>query len=130
MVVFANGEADNSQYRLFKIKEAPASDDLRALAEVLERRFEHKEWQFPDFILIDGGKPQIDFVSKVLEARHINIPFVGISKYAGDKLVFSKKTKKTFRQMVENMKPILLKVREEAHRFAIKASRRKRGNRF
>ena len=130
MVVFTAGEPDNAQYRLFKIKEAPANDDLRALQEVLERRFNHDEWQRPDFILIDGGKPQIDFVSKVLEARHINIPFVGISKYAGDKLVFSKKTKKTFRQLVENMKPILLKAREEAHRFAIKASRKRRGLRY
>jgi len=130
MVVFTNGEPDNEQYRLFKIKSAPANDDLRALAEVLERRFNHSEWQSPDFILIDGGKPQIDFVSKVLEERHINIPFVGISKYGGDKLVFSKKTGKNFRQLVENMKPLLLKVREEAHRFALKASRRKREKRF
>lgn len=130
MVVFTAGEPDNTQYRLFKIKEAPANDDLRALQEVLERRFNHDEWQHPDFILIDGGKPQIDFVSKVLENRHINIPIVGISKYGGDKLVFSKKTKKTVKELMDNMKSLFLKVREEAHRFALRASRRKRGNRF
>lgn len=43
---------------------------------------------------------------------------VGISKFGGDKLVFSVKTKKEQRELAENIKPTLLKLREEAHRFA------------
>ncbi|MEK7566229.1 MAG: GIY-YIG nuclease family protein, partial [Patescibacteria group bacterium] len=81
MVVFANGEADKSQYRLFKIKSAPANDDLRALEEIILRRFKHDEWQRPNLILIDGGRPQVSFISKTLRNKNINIPLVGISKY-------------------------------------------------
>jgi len=126
MVVFENREADKTQYRLFKIKEAPANDDLRALEEMVTRRFNHREWPYPDLILVDGGKPQIDFISKTLKRININIPLLGISKFAGDKLVFSPKVKKSFKDLAEIMKQTLLKVREEAHRFAIKASRKRR----
>lgn len=128
MVVFTNGMPDKAEYRLFKIREAPANDDLRALEEVLIRRFRHQEWHFPDLVMIDGGKPQIDFVSRVFKNRQINIPLVGISKFGGDKLIFSPKTKKSLRELIVSIKPILLKSREEAHRFALNFSRKKRYN--
>jgi len=118
MVVFENGEANRNEYRLFKIKEAPAGDDERALAEVLTRRFRHAEWPRPELIMIDGGRPQISFLTRALSAENINIPLVGISKFGGDKLVFTVKTKKPLRDLANNIKPTLLKVREEAHRFA------------
>lgn len=121
MVVFTDNKPDKKEYRLFKIKNAPSSDDLRALAEVLGRRFKHKEWQFPDLILIDGGKPQVDFVFNVLKT---DIPIVGISKYGKDKLVYPSKGLKGF---ADGIKAVLLKVREEAHRFSIKSSRKGRG---
>ena len=128
MVVFINGMPDKAEYRLFKIKEAPANDDLRALEEVLVRRFRHQEWHLPDLVLIDGGKPQIDYVGRVFRDNQIKIPFVGISKFAGDRLVFPTKTKKSLRELIGAIKPILLKTREEAHRFALKLSRKKRYN--
>lgn len=118
MVVFENGEANRNEYRLFKIKEAPGGDDERALAEVLIRRFKHIEWTTPDIIMIDGGSPQISFLSKVFEKENIHIPMVGISKFGGDKLVFATGTKKGMKDLAENIKPTLLKLREEAHRFA------------
>ncbi len=130
MVVFTNSKPDKNNYRLFKIKEAPKNDDLRALAEVISRRFHHHEWRMPDLILIDGGKPQISFIHKVLKDRKIEIPIVGISKYGSDKLVFAAKTKKSARELIETNKGILLETRDEAHRFAIKASRRKRRESF
>lgn len=126
MVVFENGLPNKNQYRLFKIKQAPAGDDLRALKEVILRRFNHSEWRLPDIILIDGGKPQIDYVFKVLNSRHINIPLVGISKLGGDKLVFPPKTKKSIKDLAKSINEVLLKVRDESHRFALKSSRRKR----
>jgi len=129
MVVFTNGAADKAEYRLFKIREAAPNDDLRALEEVLVRRFRHQEWHLPDLVLIDGGKPQIDFVNRVFKDAQIKIPLVGISKLAGDKLVFPAKTKKSLRELIGAIKPILLKTREEAHRFALKLSRKKRYNR-
>ena len=46
MAVFSNGMENKDEYRLFKIKNAPPNDDLAALAEMIERRFKHKEWPF------------------------------------------------------------------------------------
>jgi excinuclease ABC subunit C len=118
MVVFENGEASKNEYRLFKIKEAPAGDDERALTEVLLRRLAHKEWSYPDLIMIDGGSPQISFISKALAKNNIVIPIVGISKLGGDKLVYSHGVKQNSKDLAENIKSTLLKLREEAHRFA------------
>ncbi len=118
MVVFSGGEADKNEYRLFKIKEAPSGDDERALTEVLLRRFSHKDWQIPELLMIDGGAPQISFISRELLKNNINIPLVGISKFGGDKLVFVRGTSNNFKALAKNIKPTLLKVREEAHRFA------------
>jgi excinuclease ABC subunit C len=126
MVVFIDGKPDNSLYRLFKIKQAPRNDDIRALEEVIERRFNHPEWRLPDLILVDGGRPQVFHISKVLERRNINIPLVGISKYGGDKLVFSAKIKNNSKELIESTKEVLLAVREESHRFSLKSSRKKR----
>ncbi len=126
MVVFIDGKADNSQYRLFNIKEAPANDDLRALEEMITRRFRHPEWHYPDLIMIDGGKPQISFISKTFKKLNISIPIVGISKFGGDKLVFQPKVKSSLKELIQTEKGVLLKVREEAHRFALKTSRRQR----
>jgi len=118
MVVFENGEPNRQEYRLFKIKEAPSGDDERALGEVLLRRFKHNEWTKPDLIMIDGGQPQISFLSRLLTAHNIEIPLLGISKLGGDKLVFTTAAKKPLRELANNIKPTLLKLREEAHRFA------------
>lgn len=122
MVVFENGVANKSEYRLFKIKAAPASDDLRALQEVITRRLKHQEWTKPDIMMIDGGGPQINFLVK----NNSGMNFVGISKYGNDALVFPTKSSKVFRQLAAAIKPTLLQVREEAHRFANLASRRAR----
>lgn len=118
MVVFIDGEADKAEYRLFKIKNAPGGDDERALAEVLLRRFAHKDWAVPDLIMIDGGSPQISFLSRILAANNINYSLVGISKFGGDKIVLARGIKNNFKELTANIKPTLLKVREEAHRFA------------
>lgn len=118
MVVFSNGEEDRRAYRLFKIKEAKAGDDEGALLEVISRRLAHPEWPRPDLIMIDGGRPQISYLAKKLSALNFDIPLVGISKYGGDSLVFNVGVKKSFRELTESIKPILLKIREEAHRFA------------
>ncbi len=129
MVVFINAESDKRYYRLFKIKQ-DENNDLAALEEVITRRFGHQEWSWPDLILVDGGKPQVSYLSKVLEKNSINIPLVGISKFANDKLVFPNKSKDSFKKLAQLTKPILLMVREEAHRFALRYSRQRRRNRF
>lgn len=118
MVSFKNGEPEKEFYRLFKIKFSKEKDDLSALEEILKRRFKHQEWPFPDLVIIDGGLPQVQRVQKVFEQMEIKIPFVGISKYQNDKLIFPKKTKASLKKMLESSKDLLLKVRDEAHRFA------------
>ncbi len=126
MVVFVDSKPDKASYRLFKIRTAKPGDDLGALKEVITRRFNHPEWPIPDLIVIDGGKPQISFVFKTLNSLHISIPLVGISKYGGDKLVFPMGTKPTIKSLAQGMKKTLLASRDEAHRFSLKSSRKKR----
>jgi len=126
MVVFENAKPNHQAYRLFKIREASPGNDLASLEETLIRRFRHQEWHYPDLILIDGGKPQIDYLTKVFAKHNISIPFLGISKYQNDKLVFPKNTSSFLKHLANEMKNTLLQVREEAHRFAITAGRRKR----
>lgn len=118
MVVFSDGEPDKDQYRLFKIRNGKPGDDEAALEEVLLRRFGHPEWPEPDIIMIDGGTPQISFIARVFTKNNIKTPIIGISKFGGDKLVFSRGASQVFRDMAESIKPTLLRVREEAHRFA------------
>ncbi len=125
MAVFVNAEPDTDQYRLFKIRQALPADDLRALEEMLTRRFKHREWRFPGLILIDGGLPQVRHCSRVLKNMRIGIPLVGISKYENDKLVFPIKTKKSIKDIVAANKRVLLQARDEAHRFGNKARRQK-----
>jgi excinuclease ABC subunit C len=117
MAVFTNGQPDKSQYRLFKIKTV-TNNDLDALKEMMERRLKHAEWPKPDLILIDGGKPQVDYIFKVIEQYQVTAPLLGISKLNGDRLVFPRNTKNTFKDLAETIKRILQGVRDEAHRFA------------
>ncbi len=130
MVVFTDGEADKEHYRLFSVKDVAASDDLHALEEVLTRRFRHAEWDMPDLIMIDGGRPQVDHIAGVFRKHNIIVPMVGISKYGGDALVFPLGTKQSMRALAEGLRPVLLRVRDEAHRFAHRSSRRKRDSRI
>ncbi|MFA6918890.1 MAG: GIY-YIG nuclease family protein [Patescibacteria group bacterium] len=125
MTVFTDGLPDNSQYRLFNIKSAPESDDLKALEEMVIRRLRHSEWQMPDLILIDGGKPQVDHIHKILSKAQVTIPMLGLSKYQNDKLVFPAKTKESIKNLAQSIKPILLQARDEAHRFSNRARKNK-----
>ncbi len=114
MVVFNEGLIDKSQYRKFKIKSFEGANDIRAIKEILSRRLNHQEWTYPDIILIDGGKGQLNGAEEVLMGRRLNIPVVGIAKGPDrdkDEIIGA-----------ENLsidKKLLLRVRDEAHRFAI-----------
>jgi excinuclease ABC subunit C len=119
VVLDSYGQPDKKEYRLFKIKNDFLSDDLRALQEVLSRRLEHSEWPRPDLVLIDGGRPQIEFLSKLFKKYKIE-NVVGLSKFSGDKLVFLSSSD-TFKKKVNNIKNNLLLARDEAHRFANRA---------
>ncbi len=72
MVVFVNGASDRSEYRKFKLRHQK-NDDAANLREVLERRLKHKEWDFPDLIVLDGGITQVNAVRDLLETGHIAV---------------------------------------------------------
>jgi len=136
MVVFENAEPDVSQYRLFNIKGENTQDDLGMLKEVLIRRLNHLEWKLPDIIFVDGGLNQVKLVNQVLKERNIVIPVVGLSKSgvhsassSADKLV-AVNLKKTGKELIQDSKKLFQQVRNEAHRFAISASKRQRKKKF
>jgi excinuclease ABC subunit C len=117
MVAWQDNGLDKTQYRLFKIRSARPNDDLAAMKEMLSRRLKHKEWTYPNLILVDGGKTQIRIAEKVLNEYKLSIPVAGIAKYEGDRLIFGK-IKKPLKELISLSFPNLLKIRDEAHRFA------------
>ncbi len=66
MVVVEDGEVSKNEYRKFKIRTQAGANDTGALKEVLERRFRHQEWRFPDLIVVDGGVAQINVAKQVV----------------------------------------------------------------
>lgn len=118
LVVFENGDFNKNAYRKFKIKTALPHDDLSALKELIERRFNHSEWPYPDLILVDGGKNQINIIEKILEKRGLKIPVIGIAKFQNDKLIFGKNIKKSIKELLQLSFDVLKQIRDEAHRFA------------
>ncbi len=60
MVVFLDGKPAKSEYRIFNIKTVQGISDVAMIQEVVSRRLRHPEWQYPDLMIIDGGKPQLN----------------------------------------------------------------------
>lgn len=126
MVVFTDGQIDKSQYRKFRIRTVEGPNDVDMLREVLQRRFRHHEWDFPDLLLMDGGKGQVAIALKVLQAYELHIPVVGFAKgptRKGEKLIFSEPLKGY------NM-DLFRELRDEAHRFAQSYYRNLHGRQF
>ncbi|MBT4071756.1 MAG: GIY-YIG nuclease family protein [Candidatus Magasanikbacteria bacterium] len=129
MVVAEYGEQKKSDYRKFKIKTVKGQSDVDCLDEVIRRRLKHSEWPFPALFLIDGGKPQVNRVVRILKEKGIAIPVVGIAKGKERKKnefivgegVGAKKI-----HWIERHKVLLTQVRDEAHRFAISYQRKLR----
>lgn len=123
VVLNSYGEADKKEYRLFKIKNNFLNDDLRALEEVLSRRFQHPEWPQPDLVLIDGGRGQLNFLTPLFKKYKIK-NFVAISEYVKNELIFPKDMKESDKAKIKKIKEYLLLARDEAHRFANFARKR------
>lgn len=130
MVVAEEGKLAKAEWRLFRIKTASSTDDPGMLSEVLQRRFSHPEWQFPDFILVDGGKGQLNAARNILREMKIKIPVCAISKGENrkhDALLFGTPTKQiSFAKIPEQVRLFLQRLRNETHRFAISYHRRRR----
>ena len=121
MVVFVNGVSDRTEYRKFKIRTSK-NDDLKSMKEVIERRLKHQEWDFPDLIILDGGKLQIDAIAPLLEDH--NIAVIGRdksgdhSKSASVKIVLKDGTEQLCAPG-SHIARLIARIDEESHRFAI-----------
>lgn len=142
MVVFEKGKAQKSDYRKFRIKSVDGPNDYACMREVLTRRFLHglEEKQqmeekkldeefgsftkFPDLLLMDGGKGQVNIAREVLENLHIDIPVCGMVKddhHRTRGLYYNQKEVPIARDS-EGFK-LITRVQDEAHRFAIEYHR-------
>ncbi|MDA3815334.1 MAG: GIY-YIG nuclease family protein [Patescibacteria group bacterium] len=122
MTVMENGEAKKSDYRKFNIQEKKNKGDGAALQEIIYRRFGHKEWSFPDLIVVDGGVIQVNAAKKALIEKDILIPVIGVvkdEKHQPKGLVGAG-------NISEKLKRNILFANSESHRFAISFHRKKR----
>lgn len=132
MVVYEHGKPKRNDYRKFKIKSVQGPDDYASINEVLTRRFEHglRERQdesetggfqaFPDLIMMDGGRGQVNIALEVLEKLNLHIPVCGMVKDDNHRtrgLYFNNvelpidRNSECFR--------LITRIQDEAHRFAI-----------
>lgn len=110
-VCFINGSPSKKDYRHYKIR-VQGIDDYAMMEEVLQRRFKHRD-DIPDLILIDGGKGHLNVALKTLHDLGIKIPVVAIAKKEEE--IFTVEGK-----ISDISKKLLIKIRDEAHRFALK----------
>jgi excinuclease ABC subunit C len=128
MVVFNKHGPIKSQYRKFTIKTVEGQSDVDCLAEVIERRLNHPEWPLPSLFLVDGGRPQVNKVRQILQNKTIPLPVIGIAKGSERKrndIILGDKSPGVV-ALVTKYKMLLVRVRDEAHRFAITFNRSKR----
>lgn len=126
MVVFVNGYPKKAEYRKFKIKTVAGPNDFAMMQEVLMRRLQHPEWQYPDLILIDGGKPQLNAALSVLTgiqkelgiAKEILI--AGLAKREEELYIPGRTAPIPLRTLPRDAEFFLEHVRNESHRFAKK----------
>lgn len=123
MVVFINGASARSEYRKFKVRTS-ANDDLKSMKEILTRRLKHKEWDYPDLIILDGGATQVNAILPLV--KPYGIPVIGRdksgdhSKSAGVKLVVpSRDWQRLELSSGSHIARLIARIDEEAHRFAI-----------
>ncbi len=114
---FKNGEFDKSGYRRYKINKVYGNSDYHFMMEIIERRLKHiNEWGYPDIILIDGGKAQLNAVLKILE--NYNYPIFPIAIAKKEELLFIPNKQNPIKLSKDD--PILstfIKIRDEVHRF-------------
>ena len=142
MVVYEKGKPKRSDYRKFKIKSVSGPDDYACMREVLMRRFRHgmeesKELEeqemdqeygsftkFPDLILMDGGRGQVNIALSVLEELGIDIPVCGMVKDDNHRTrgLYYHNIELPIDTHSEGFK-LITRIQDEAHRFAIEYHR-------
>lgn len=121
MVVFEKGRPKKNAYRKFKLRTVTGPDDYKSMEEVLTRRFTDERFSvYPDVLMMDGGKGQVNVALKVLEKLDIHIPVCGMVKddnhrtrglyYNNEEISFPRNSE---------VFGMVTRLQDEAHRFAI-----------
>ena len=132
MVVYEHGKPKRNDYRKFKIKSVQGPDDYASMNEVLTRRFEHglRERQdesetggfqaFPDLIMMDGGRGQVNIALEVLEKLNLHIPVCGMVKDDNHRTrgLYFNNVELPIDRNLECFR-LITRIQDEAHRFAI-----------
>ena len=129
MVVFEKGRARKNAYRKFKLRSVSGPDDYKSMEEVLTRRFTDERFDvYPDILMMDGGRGQVNVALKVLDELHLNIPVCGMVKddnhrtrglYYNNKEISFPRNSEVF--------GMITRLQDEAHRFAITYHKQLRG---
>ncbi len=146
MVVYEKGKPCRSDYRKFRLKTVLGPDDYASMREVLSRRFLHGQEEkeelkekgiedtygsfskFPDLIMMDGGKGQVNIALQVLEELGLNIPVCGMVKDDNHRTrgLYYQNTEIPIRRDSAGFQ-LITRIQDEAHRFAIEYHRSLRG---
>jgi excinuclease ABC subunit C len=133
LVAFSGGVPDKSRYRRFKIREVAGQDDYAMLREVVGRHYGRAGQELPDLLVVDGGRGQLNVVTQTLKEMGLaQIPVVGLAK-AGeqdgrpvrDRLFLPGRKNPLFPPANAPGWLLLLRLRDEAHRFAITYHRKR-----
>jgi excinuclease ABC subunit C len=130
MVVYENFKANKNGYRVFHIRSAPAGDDVAAITEVLRRRVQNEKLgPLPDLFIIDGGKGQLSATTRLLKSQNVDRDAIGIAKgerrRGMEDLIYLPNRKNPLK--LPKVSPVfkeIVKMRDEAHRFAVSSHRR------
>jgi excinuclease ABC subunit C len=138
MVKFENAAPAKEGYRKFKIKNVEGPNDYASMYEVLSRRLSRAEqdgWELPDLILIDGGKGQLNIARQVISEigyeGKVDLASIAKGRQEGenDKIyIYGRKNPIMFSKNSEALF-LLMRIRDEAHRFAITFHKKLRGKR-
>ena len=128
-VVFSENGPSKKDYRLFNIPNEIAGNDIASMEHVIERRLKYYDEKRPDIILVDGGETQLNFTNKILKDHGIfNILVLAIAKGKGrvraTETIYSSNGILEIDPQSGSFK-LLNELRDESHRFAIMASRKK-----
>lgn len=149
LVTFINGKADKKLYRTYRIKSVPGMDDFAMIYEVVKRRMSHgiRHGDLPDLLLVDGGKGQLSAALRAINDCNILLAkdglFVaGIAKarvkkesdkesveHSDERLFVPEKSEAIMLKAHSPERYLVERIRDEAHRFALKAHRRSRQKR-
>ena len=139
MIVYEKGKPKRNDYRKFKIKSVQGPDDYASMEEVLTRRFRHglEELEngedmgsftvFPDLILMDGGRGQVNVALEVLQKLNLQIPVCGMVKDDSHRTrgLYYNNVEIPIDRHSEGFK-LITRIQDEAHRFAIEFHRKLR----